>query len=90
MFWKYLYQILVNGWSDIDTWSFDDTMVDFIIPQLERYKEFAVGENADGLIEEIDEILFIFKTKRDDHYPICKEWDEAWEKFGKIAPALWW
>lgn len=68
---KLLYQKLVRGWSDADTWSLDVTTSEFLLPRLKRFKELKIGyPSCLNSEEEWDEILnkmiFSFQECKED------------------------
>jgi hypothetical protein len=46
LFWRecrLLYQRVVRGWDDSDTWSLDYTTAKFVLPRLKRFKELSIA-----------------------------------------------
>lgn len=89
---KFIYQIITRGWCDSDTWNLDDTIKDFVLPRLERFKELNNGHPHDITQEqwnqELDKMIYAFKRhgiNNDD-----PKIQEGFESFGKYLTHLWW
>lgn len=56
--YRFIWQRIVRGWDDSDTWSLDDTIAHFALPRVKRFKEVNDGyPNDAGTPERWDEIL---------------------------------
>lgn len=73
---KKLWQKLTRGWTDEETWDFEDSFLRWILPRMKRYRDIAIAFPAqfdpnkwlaliDEFIEETEEILGAFDHERD-------------------------
>lgn len=94
----YRKQRLKIGFDDSETWSLRDTIANFILPRLKRYREIIEGfiVNNDNLYEDIDKSIIAFElVVRDDGSLILnkeeeKQYSEGIEAFQRVFLRLWW
>lgn len=95
-FLKHLYQRIIRGWDDSETWSLDHSLAKLILPRLKRFKELQDGHPSDLSEKEWDEIIdkmiFAFEWYSDDPWckEVPKEVNEGIELFSKWYRDLWW
>lgn len=62
---KYMFQRLIRGWDDSDTWELDRVLSKIIVPRLIRYKELYSGTPSGISAKEwesiLDEMIWGFK-----------------------------
>ena len=86
-------QRIENGFDDSETWSLRDTIANFIIPRLKRYKEVSAMDIDE---KRIDKMLRAFElVVRDDGQFILtddemKEYDKGIKIFKQDFLSLWW
>ena len=93
-------QRIERGFDDSETWSLTDTISNFIIPRLKRFKEINGGILCEMTSEEwnliLDKIIRAFElSARDKGSRIWnkeeeKELDEGLDLFRQWFFALWW
>lgn len=91
-------QRLKRGFDDTETWSLRDTITDFILPRLKRYREIIDGTIIDsyGLYKKIDLSIRAFEIvkKEDETGGVTKEewkeFDKGMAAFHKVFMRLWW
>ena len=91
-------QRVERGFDDSETWSLRDSVGNFTLPRLKRYREI-IGEaieNKDNFFEDVDKSIRAFELLvRDDGALIFtaeeeKEYNEGMEAYNKIFLGLWW
>jgi hypothetical protein len=95
---EYEQQRLERGFDDSETWSLRDTIGNFIIPRLTRYKEIVKKHcNTDDVfIKDIDKSLRAFEllTRDNGSFNLTvderKEYEKGMKAFHKIFLKLWW
>ena len=89
-FFKFAWQRKTRGFDDSETWNLDNTIANFVLPRLKRYKELNNGcpildgfdesldENNDKMHEEWNRIIdrIIFSLER-----ISKDDESDWIKY---------
>lgn len=96
--YKFLYQRLVRGFGDEETWNMDYVFSVFILPRLKRFRELHNCCPANLTPEKWENILnkMIFAFERIIEDPIeyneklNKKMDEGLKLFGKYFRQLWW
>ena len=93
-------QRIERGFDDSETWSLTDTISNFIIPRLKRFKEIAGGVPCEMTSDEwnliLDKMVRSFElTARNEGDRIWskeeeKELDEGLDLFREWFFALWW
>jgi len=87
-----------RGFDDSETWSLRDSIGNFTLPRLKRYREIVQDaiEDQDGFFAEIDKAIIAFELLvRDDGAFILneeekKQYVEGMESYHKIFLSLWW
>lgn len=54
---KLLGQKLVWGWDDSDTWNLDDTLAEFLLPRLRRFRKITENHPMHMTAEDWDDCL---------------------------------
>lgn len=98
---RFAKQRLKRGFDDSETWSLSDTIANFSIPRLKRFKKIykekiLSSEEKDQFIKNIDKVIDSFKLITKDNG--ARMWTEEEEKrvqdglgiFSKIFLDLWW
>lgn len=88
-------QRLKRGFDDSETWSLYSTIINFIIPRLERFIKITDGmhENQEELTKNCKEFLWALKLKKKKfHIPDdkSKRYKKAIKLFPVIFEGLWW
>jgi hypothetical protein len=91
-------QRLERGFDDSETWSLRDTIANFTLPRLKRYRLIIDGfiKNNDNLYEDVDMAIRAFElVARDEGMLILseEEWKEyhaGMEAFNRVFLRLWW
>lgn len=91
-------QRLERGFDDSETWSLRDTIANFTLPRLKRYRLIIDGfiKNNDNLYEDVDMAIRAFElVARDEGMLILseEEWKEyhaGMDAFNRVFLRLWW
>ena len=89
---KWAMQRKNRGFDDTEIWNLDSTFVRFIIPRLERFKEFSgrpYGVTPEQWDEIIQQMIDGFKEYRDNEGKDFKKVKKAFSLFAKWASGLW-
>lgn len=100
---RHLRQRLTQGWDDSDLWNLDVTIAEFVLPRLQRFREYAAGYPGDLATQEewhamLDDMLYGLRAIVEDNYPSASNYDQIdWERvqrglrlFGERFRNLWW
>ena len=93
---EYIKQRIKYGFDDSETWSLRDSIANFIIPRLKRYKEIIKQSytNDDEYMTNIDEVLNAFQIVIDNPSYLpddkIKEYEKGMKTFSEIFMGLWW
>jgi hypothetical protein len=98
---KFLWQRLIRGFDDSDTWSLDHTIAIFALPRLKRYIEITDGRfhinglSNDEWLEILNEIKWLFEQYQNGNiYSFDRKLNERADKavklFGEYYQYLWW
>jgi len=99
---KFAKQRLSRGFDDSETWSLRDTIANFILPRLKRFKKVQRAFPADITAEEwdsiIDKMIISFEMVKRDKWDVdlskareqLKKIDEGLNLFAKWYLDLWW
>ena len=96
--YKFMWQRITRGFSDMDTWNMDYVFSVFILPRLRRFRELHNGYPANLTPRKwknmIDKMIFAFDRIIQDPIEYNKKADkkmhEGLELFGKYFRHLWW
>ena len=91
-------QRLNRGFDDSETWSLRDTIGNFTLPRLKRYREIVQDtiEDNDGFFAEIDKAIIAFELLVRDNGSFIlneeeqKQYVDGMESYHKIFLSLWW
>ena len=92
---KFLYQRIVRGWDDSETWSLDYTIAKFTLPRLKRFKELNGSYPHQLSMKEwdaiLDDIIYVFEAYKEDNIDGCDQdrRKKGLEYFGKYFSSLW-
>ena len=95
---KFRLQRIETGFDDSETWSLRDTIANFILPRLKRYRLIIDGflVNDNELYENCDRAIRAFElVARDNGSTIWtkdeeKEYKIGMKAFAKVYMGLWW
>lgn len=93
---KFFYQRRTRGFDDSETWSFDSTAAEWILPRLKRLRELGLTTD-ESWYTDIDEMIFAFEYACGDDKFGALEDDEDYiraqkglEIFARRFFHLWW
>jgi len=96
---KFWWQRRTRGWDDSETWSLDETIAEFVLPRLIRYKELNDIYPSNMTQEEWDIILnkiiysFGFYASKERYTASREQYNEARDGiilFAEHFNKLWW
>lgn len=94
---RFLFQNLVRGWNDSQTWNLDAQIARFAIPRLKRFKKLNNGHPPDltpeGWDSILDDIVYALEASaqfEDDENFDWERVERGLELFGKYFRHLWW
>lgn len=86
-FFKYFWQFVTTGCSDIDTWSVDYCMARKMLPVLKRYRDVCPISTLNSV--ELDNTINVFeRATKDEISPMSEEFSDTFENFN--ASKYWW
>ncbi len=95
---KHIVQKFTRGFDDSDLWNLDETIIKFLIPRLEAFRELKSRESNCELkkeqqIKDLSKIinaLYVYSMNSYGMDPSDKQKvDEGLQLFAKILPELW-
>ncbi|MFW6242877.1 MAG: hypothetical protein ACOC2W_01845 [bacterium] len=102
-FFKFLYQKLVRGFPDSDTWSLDYTIAKFTLPRLKRFKEIQQNKDMfvpmdldkEDWIEIIDMMIYamesiVYDCSGTDNDIVWEDVETGLDLFHQYFRKLWW
>ena len=96
---RILWQRIIRGWDDSDTWSLDIPIARFVLPRLRRFKELNNGYppllTEKTWDETIDKMIVAMElvVKNDEDVLTKHDWEvmaEGLRLFGENMAHLWW
>lgn len=95
---QFIEQRKTRGFDDSETWSLRDSIGQFILPRLKRYREIIDGfiVNEDNFYEKIDKAIRAFELLVRDNGALIlneeetKEFNEGLAAYNEIFMGLWW
>lgn len=95
---EYSKQRIERGFDDSETWSLRDTIGNFILPRLKRYKELAEQhvQDHDNRLKKIDLAIRAFElmTRNNGAFNLSdaerKEFTKGMKAYNDVFFTLWW
>lgn len=97
---RFLWQRLIRGWDDSETWSLDQPLAKLIAPRLRRFSELR-GGHPHGMTEEEWHNIIMKMVEAFEWYASDERWgkdefkniekhQEGIDLFAKYYAGLWW
>ena len=88
-FFKYFWQFVKTGCTDIDTWSVDYCLARKMLSVLKRYRDVCPNSTISAQSSELNKTIEVFeKTTKDEISPISEEFLNTFANFN--ASKYWW